>query len=188
MEKKRCFGDKEGQEDYAKYHDEEWGIPEYDDRKLFEFLVLEGSQAGLNWYTILQRREGYKKAFKNFDPELVAEMTDEELEKLRTDKSIIRNKQKIYAARTNAKVFLEIQKEFGSFATYLWKYVDGKPIKNHIHSLEEMPVTTKISDALSKDLKKRGMKFVGSTIMYAYMQAMGLVDDHMEDCWKRKKI
>lgn len=183
----RCFGTKEGQELYARYHDDEWGIPVHDDRVLFEFLILEGAQAGLSWYTILQRREGYRRAFKGFDPLLVAAMSDEELEDLRLDEGIIRNKLKIYAARTNARVFLEIQKEFGSFDDYLWSFVNHEPIINDFRRLEEMAVTTDISDRLSKDLKKRGMKFVGSTIMYAYMQAVGLVNDHLADCWKKSQ-
>ncbi|GKX29483.1 DNA-3-methyladenine glycosylase I [Vallitalea longa] len=183
---KRCFGSKEGQELYAKYHDEEWGVPVHDDLILFEFLILEGAQAGLNWFTILQRREGYREAFKNFDPVRVADMSDEELELLRHNEKIIRNKLKIYSARTNARVFLDIQKEFGSFDAFLWTFVGNKPIVNQYKSLEEVPVNTEISDRLSKELKRRGMKFVGSTIMYAYMQAIGMVDDHLIDCWKRK--
>lgn len=182
----RCFGNKEGQELYAKYHDEEWGKEVHDDRILFEFLILEGAQAGLNWYTILKRREGYRKAFKNFDPKEVAKMTDQELEELRLDEGIIRNKLKIYSARKNARVFLDIQDEFGSFDHYLWSYVNHKQIVNNHTSFETVPVRTEISDAISKDLKKRGMSFVGSTIMYAYMQAIGMVDDHLENCHIRK--
>lgn len=184
---KRCFGSKEGQELYAKYHDEEWGVPVHDDRTLFEFLILEGAQAGLNWFTILRRREGYREAFKNFDPVKVAAMTDEELESLRQNEKIIRNKLKIYSARTNAKVFLDIQKEFGSFDTFLWAFVGNNPIINQFKSFEEVPVNTEISDRLSKELKRRGMKFVGTTIMYAYMQAVGMVDDHLTYCWKRNR-
>lgn len=183
----RCFGNKEGQEDYAKYHDEEWGIPVYDDRLLFEMLILEGAQAGLSWYTILTRRAGYKKAFKNFDPQLVSEMTDEELDSLRTYDGIIKNKLKIYSARTNAKVYLNIQKEFGSFSNFIWAYVDYKPIINKFETMKDMPVSTPLSDKISKDLKKRGMKFVGSTIIYAYMQAVGLVNDHVDECWIRQQ-
>lgn len=186
--KNRCFGSKEGQELYAKYHDEEWGVPVHDDRVLFEFIILEGAQAGLNWFTILQRREGYREVFKEFDPVKVAAMTDEELELLREEPKIIRNKLKIYSARNNAKVFLEIQKEFGSFDTFLWSFVEHKQIINKYKTIEEVPVTTEVSDRLSKELKKRGMKFVGSTIMYAYMQAVGLVDDHAMDCWLRVKL
>jgi DNA-3-methyladenine glycosylase I len=182
----RCFGNKDGEELYALYHDNEWGKEVHDDTVLFEFLILEGAQAGLNWYTILKRREGYRKAFKHFDPSLVAKMTDQELEDLRQDEGIIRNKLKIYSARKNAKVFLSIQKEFGSFDAYLWEFVNHKQIVNHHQDWTSVEPTTKISDALSKDLKKRGMSFVGSTIMYAYMQAVGLVDDHLETCHIRK--
>ncbi|WP_415898754.1 DNA-3-methyladenine glycosylase I [Neptuniibacter sp. QD48_11] len=183
--KKRCFGNKPGQEFYADYHDNEWGIPEYDDQKLFEMLMLEGAQAGLSWETVLRKREGYRKAFYNFDVEKVMNMTDAELEALRENPEIIRNKLKIYSARKNALAFRAIQKEFGSFSSYLWAYVDNKQIVNHWQKFEEVPVTTEISDALSKDLKKRGMSFVGSTIIYAYMQAVGLVDDHLAECWCR---
>ncbi|MBN2675806.1 MAG: DNA-3-methyladenine glycosylase I [Alphaproteobacteria bacterium] len=183
----RCFGNKSGQEDYAHYHDDEWGVPVHDDLLLFEMLILEGAQAGLNWETILKRRNGYRRAFHYFDPKKVSEMTDEELEKLRSNPQIIRNRLKIFSTRKNAQVFLSIQKEFGKFDTYLWKFVNDKQIINHFKKLQEIPTKTEISDHLSKDLKKRGMSFVGSTIMYAYMQAVGLVDDHLESCWKRKK-
>lgn len=178
----RCFGNKPGEELYAQYHDEEWGKEVHDDQTLFEFLILEGAQAGLNWYTILKRREGYRQAFHNFDPVKVSQMTDQELEQLRNDEGIIRNKLKIYSARKNAIVFLEIQQECGSFDNYLWSFVDYKQIVNHHNSFATVQPTTPISDRLSKDLKKRGMSFVGSTIMYAYMQAVGLVDDHLESC------
>lgn len=182
-EKNRCFGNEH--ELYASYHDNEWGKEVHDDTVLFEFLVLEGAQAGLNWYTILKRREGYRKAFKNFDPEKVAKMTDQELEDLRNDEGIIRNKLKIYSARKNARVFLQIQKEFGSFDHYVWGFVNHKQIVNHHQDWSTVHPTTEISDKLSKDLKKRGMSFVGSTIIYAYMQAVGLVDDHLETCHVR---
>lgn len=181
----RCFGDKAGEELYAKYHDEEWGKETHDDTTLFEFLVLEGAQAGLSWYTILKRREGYRKAFHNFDPSLIAKMTDLELELCREDKGIIRNKLKIYSVRNNAIVFLQIQKEFKSFDNFVWGFVNHKQIVNHHTSFKTVPVTTEISDKLSKELKKRGMKFVGSTIMYAYMQAVGMVNDHLEHCHVR---
>lgn len=181
--KKRCFGYGEGKELYARYHDLEWGVPVHDDRRLFEMLILEGAQAGLSWETILKRREGYRAAFHQFDPEKVAQMTDEELEALRQDERIIRNRLKIYATRQNAVVFLQIQKEFGSFDRYLWQFVDHKPMKNRFASLKDLPASTKISDAISKDLKRRGMTFVGSTIIYAYMQAVGLVNDHLNGCW-----
>lgn len=181
--KKRCFGGSPGKEFYAEYHDKEWGIPVHDDRHLFEMLILEGAQAGLSWETILKRREGYRKAFHYFDPLKVASMSDEELDALLQNEGIIRNRLKIYAARKNARVFLEIQQKFGSFDRYLWDFVNGRPIINHRKQFKDVPVTTSESDALSKDLKKRGMTFVGSTIIYAYMQAVGLVNDHLADCW-----
>jgi DNA-3-methyladenine glycosylase I len=179
----RCFGNKPNQSLYAYYHDNEWGVPAHDDRHLFEMLILEGAQAGLSWETILKRREGYQAAFYNFDVQKVAAMTDEQLEALRQDERIIRNRLKIYAARKNALVFIDIQKEFGSFDSYLWSFVGGAPIVNHWQNFADVPVTTAESDALSKDLKKRGMSFVGSTIIYAYMQAVGMVYDHCGDCW-----
>jgi len=189
--KNRCFGNKEGQELYAEYHDNEWGIPEYKDQKLFEMLILEGAQAGLSWETVLKKRKSYLKAFHNFNVKKVASMSDAELEELISDSGIIRNRLKIFSTRKNAKAFLEIQKEFGSFSDYLWAYIDNKPIINFWKSFKEVPVTTPISDAISKDLKKRGMSFVGSTIIYAYMQAIGMVDDHVKGCWcydrKKKK-
>jgi DNA-3-methyladenine glycosylase I len=187
MEKIRCFGGGPNQELYRRYHDEEWGIPVYDDRHLFEMLILEGAQAGLSWETILKRREGYRKVFHQFDPKKVAAMKDEELEKAMENPGIIRNRLKIYAARKNAIVFLALQKEFGSFSDYLWGFVNHTPIVNR-RSVREKPIATSPeSDALSKDLKKRGMTFVGSTILYAFMQAVGLVDDHCIECWKNNK-
>lgn len=180
--KKRCFGN--GKPFYADYHDHEWGIPVHDDRRLFEMLILEGAQAGLSWETILKRREGYRKAFHQFDPRKVAAMKDEELEELRQSPEIIRNRLKIYATRQNAKVFLKIQEEFGSFDRYVWAFVKGRTIVNRWKLFKEVPNATAESDALSKDLKKRGMTFVGSTIIYAFMQAVGMVDDHLLDCWK----
>lgn len=180
--KKRCFGGQEGKKFYAEYHDQEWGIPVHDDRHLFEMLILEGAQAGLSWETILKRRSAYRKLFHDFDAAEVASMTDEQLEEILKNEGIIRNRLKVFAARKNAKIFLEIQKEFGSFDRYLWDFVGGKPIINHRKTFNDIPTTTKESDALSKDLKKRGMSFVGSTIMYAYMQAVGLVNDHLEGC------
>lgn len=181
--KKRCFGNKPGQVFYAEYHDKEWGIPVYDDQKLFEMLILEGAQAGLSWETVLKKREGYRRVFYDFDVNKVAAMSDENLEKLRVNDSIIRNRLKIYATRRNARAFIQIQKEFGTFSRYLWAYVEGKPIINHCQSFEDVPIKSGISDVLSKDLKKRGMSFVGSTIIYAYMQAVGLVNDHIKGCW-----
>ncbi len=180
----RCFGIEKL---YTDYHDNEWGVPSHDDRHLFEMLILEGAQAGLSWETVLKKREGYRMAFHRFDPVKVAAMSDAELEALRQNEAIIRNRLKIYAARQNARVFLQIQKEFGSFDKYVWGFVKGKPIRNHWNSLKECPAKTPESDALSKDLKKRGMTFVGSTIIYAFMQAVGMVNDHIKSCWKSEK-
>ena len=180
----RCFGNRPGQERYAEYHDTEWGVPQHDDRHLFEMLLLESAQAGLSWETVLNKREGYRRVFHGFDPTRVAVMSDAELEALRDDASIIRNRLKILSARRNARVFLNIQREFGSFDAYLWRFVDGEPLVNHWESPEQIPVTTAQSDALSRDLNKRGMNFVGPTIMYAYMQAVGVVNDHLTSCWR----
>ncbi len=171
---------------YQKYHDEEWGVPVHDDKKHFEFIVLEGAQAGLSWETVLKKREGYRKAFYNFDVEKCANMTDEELEEQLVNPEIIRNRLKVFSVRKNARVFVEIQKEFGSFNDYIWSFVGGEPICNNLKSVSEIPATSTQSDKLSKDLKKRGMTFVGSTIMYAHMQATGLVNDHTTDCFRFK--
>lgn len=185
MEKlKRCAWVPDNNPLYQKYHDEEWGVPVYDDKKHFEFIILEGAQAGLSWETVLKKREGYRKAFYNFDVEKCAEMTDEELEERLKNPEIIRNRLKVFAVRKNAKVFIEIQKEFGSFNKYVWSFVGGVPICNNRKSISEIPPATQESDKLSKDLKKRGMTFVGSTIIYAYMQAAGLVNDHTTDCFR----
>lgn len=187
-EKSRCQW-AEGQfDEYIQYHDEEWGVPVHDDQTHFEFLILEGAQAGLSWSTILKRREGYRQSFVNFDPEKVAKFDEEKIQELLQFEGIIRNKLKVRSAVTNAQNFLEIQDEFGSFDNYVWQFVDGKPIVNHWKSLKDVPATTGESDALSKDLKKRGFKFVGSTIMYAYMQACGLVNDHTVDCFRYKEL
>ncbi len=183
----RCFGEKDNQELYADYHDNEWGIPVHDDRRHFEMLVLEGAQAGLSWETVLKKREGYRKAFKGFDPELVAKMTDDDLDILLTDPSIIRNRLKVYGARKNAQAFLKIQKEYETFDEYVWGFVGGQPIINHWQNFADVPVTTPESDALSKSLKKYGMTFVGPTIIYAYMQAIGMVFDHLTACWVYEK-
>jgi len=180
----RCFGNQPGHQLYADYHDNEWGVPVYEDNKLFEMLVLEGAQAGLSWETVLKKRDGYRQAFHQFNPALVTKMTDAELEGLRQNQNIIRNRLKLTSARNNARVFLQIQREFGNFASYLWRFVDDRPILNHWTTAAEMPATSAISDAISKDLKKRGMSFVGSTIIYAYMQAVGLVNDHLTNCWR----
>lgn len=184
---KRCSWVGTGKDFYDHYHDTEWGVPVHDDQHLFEMLILEGAQAGLSWETILKRREGYRKAFKNFDVKKVARMTDEELEKLMHDEGIIRNRLKIFGARKNALAFIAIQKEFGSFDAYLWRFVGGKPLQNKRTGLGDIPATTPESDALSKDLKKRGMTFVGSTIIYAYMQGIGMVNDHATTCFRHKE-
>jgi DNA-3-methyladenine glycosylase I len=183
-DKIRCPWPLEGKPDYARYHDEEWGEPVHDDRQLFEMLILEGAQAGLSWYTILRRRDGYRKAFKGFDPAKVASMTDRELQALLSSDTIIRNRLKVYSTRQNARVFCAIQKEHGSFAAYLWPFVGGRPKVNRPRTMKDVPARSAESDALSKDLKTRGMSFVGSTIIYAYMQAVGLVNDHLVDCFK----
>lgn len=183
--KKRCSWVDESKLDYVAYHDKEWGVAVHDDKVLFEYLILEGAQAGLSWYTILKRREGYRKAFKGFDPKRVAAMTDKELEALMQDEGIIRNRLKIWSTRDNANAFLAIQQEFGSFDAYLWRYVDGKTVINNPNSMNDIAVTSEVSDALSKDLKKRGMRFVGSTIIYAFMQAVGMVDDHEVRCFRK---
>ena len=171
---------------YRKYHDEEWGKPVYDDATIFEFLVLETFQAGLSWYTILSKREHFRKAFDQFDYQKIAKYPEEKLATLLENPGIIRNKLKIKATVTNAQAFIKTQEEFGSFSKYIWGFVDGKPIDNKPKSLSEVPATTAISDALSKDLKKRGFKFLGSTVVYAHMQATGMVNDHVVDCWIRK--
>ena len=173
-------------EQYIQYHDTEWGVPVHDDRKHFEFLILEGAQAGLSWSMILKKRDGYRKLFADFDPVKVACFTEKKLEKILLNPAIVRNRLKVYAAVNNAKRFLEVQKEFGSFDTYIWGFVGHKPIVNKWKTLSQIQPTTKESDALSKDLIKRGFKFVGSTVMYAHMQACGLVNDHLVDCWRYK--
>ncbi|SEG17394.1 DNA-3-methyladenine glycosylase I [Vibrio hangzhouensis] len=185
---KRCPWLDETKADYVEYHDKEWGVPVLDDKTMFEYLVLESAQAGLSWYTILKRREGYRRAFANFDVEKVAAFTEQDENRLREDAGIIRNKLKISATITNARHFIEIQKEFGSFCHYIWSFVDHKVIVNSYQTLEQYPATSPISDALSKDLKKRGFKFVGSTIIYAHLQAAGLVNDHSLDCNRRQEV
>lgn len=186
--KKRCTWCENTFDEYIKYHDEEWGAPVHDDRIHFEFLILEGAQAGLSWATILKRRDGYRAAFADFDPEEVAQFSQEKVEALLLDPGIIRNRLKVQGTVINAQKFLEVQKEFGSFDKYIWSFVGGKPIVNAWKSMKEVPATTPESDAMSKDLKKRGFKFVGSTIMYAYMQACGLVNDHTTDCFRYKEV
>ncbi len=182
-EKKRC-GWSSGDPLYVDYHDNEWGTPLHDDRKLFEMLILEGFQAGLSWITILRKRENFRKAFDNFDATKIAAYKKREINSLLKDEGIIRNKLKIEAAIKNANVFLEVQKEFGSFDNFLWQFVNNKPIKNKFKSMREIPARTTTSDLMSKELKTRGFKFVGSTICYAFMQATGMVNDHIVSCWK----
>lgn len=172
---------------YKDYHDHEWGIPSHDDTHLFEMLNLEGAQAGLSWYTVLTKRENYRKAFDNWDAQKIVKYSDKKIEKLLQDPGIIRNQLKVRAVVTNAKAFLAVQKEFGSFDRYIWQFVNHQPILNHFKSLAEVPAKTAVSDAMSKDLLKRGFKFVGSTICYAYMQATGMVNDHVMSCFTRKK-
>ena len=175
-------------DEYIRYHDEEWGLPVHDDRLHFEFLILEGAQAGLSWSTILKKREGYRKAFAEFDPQKVSRFSASKIEKILTDPGIVRNRLKVLAAVNNAKRYLEIQKEFGSFDTYIWSFVGGKTKINRWETLAQVPATSPESDALSKDLIKRGFKFVGSTVIYAHMQACGLVNDHLKDCWRYRPL
>ncbi len=170
---------------YRNYHDEEWGEPVYDDQKLFEFLILETFQAGLSWYTVLSKRENFRNAFARFDYEKVATFSEKKIMELMQDSGIIRNQLKIRAAVSNASAFIKIREEFGTFSYYIWKFTDGKPIINQFRELREIPASTPLSDAISKDLKKRGFKFVGSTVVYAHMQATGMVNDHLLSCWKR---
>ena len=173
---------------YIEYHDTEWGVPVHDDRKLFEFLILEGAQAGLSWLTILKRRDGYRKAFADFNAEKVARFSQKKIEKLLLDPGIIRNKLKVNAAVTNAQAFLKVQEEFGSFDRYSWQFVDGKQKVNQFKTMKQIPATTAESDRFSKDLKQRGFKFVGSTIMYAHMQAVGMVNDHITSCFRYREV
>ena len=174
---------------YVAYHDEEWGVPVHDDRKLFEFILLEGAQAGLSWITILRKREAYRKAFADFDPIRVARFDAKKIAKLLEDPGIVRNRLKVESAVTNAKAFLAVQKEFGTFDRYIWSFLpSGKPIQNRWASLREIPAKTELAETISKDLKKRGFKFVGPTIVYAHMQATGMVNDHIVDCFRRRDV
>ena len=173
---------------YEQYHDTEWGVPVHDDRLLFEFLVLEGAQAGLSWITILKKRDAYRKAFHNFDPVKVAKYTPKDTARLLANEGIVRNKLKIASAIRNAKAFLKVQKEFGTFDAYIWRFVDGNPIQNPRKTLKDIPARTPLSDAISKDLKQRGFNFVGSTIIYAHMQATGMVNDHLLDCPRHAQL
>jgi DNA-3-methyladenine glycosylase I len=172
---------------YMEYHDQEWGVPQRDDQTLFEFLILEGAQAGLAWITVLRKREGYRALFDNFDPVKVARYSDKKLEKLLLDPRIIRNRLKVFGTRKNALAFLAVQKECGSFSDYLWDFVDHKPLQNRWKSLSELPATTALSDVISKDMKKRGFTFIGPTIIYALMQATGMVNDHSTDCFRHSQ-
>lgn len=185
--KKRCFWVSDDPL-YIEYHDNEWGVPVYDDDKLFEFLMLETFQAGLSWITILKKRENFRKAFDNFDYKKIAKYSEGKYEELLQDAGIIRNKLKIKATITNAQLFMKVQEEFGSFSKYIWDFTNGKPIINKFEKREEVPATTELSDAISKDLKKRGFKFVGSTVIYAHMQATGMVNDHTTDCFRYHEV
>lgn len=175
-------------QDYIDYHDTEWGVPVHDDRIIFEFLTLEAAQAGLSWYTVLRKRDNYRRAFAGFDPEKVARYGKRQITALLKNPGIIRNEAKILAAVNNARRFLEVEEQFDGFASYIWRFVDGEPIVHHLKSLKDYPTTSPESDALSKDLKQRGFKFVGSTICYAHMQATGMVNDHVVDCFRRTEI
>ena len=174
--------------DYVAYHDREWGVPVHDDRKHFEFLTLESAQAGLSWYTVLRKRANYRKAFAEFDPAKVARFSATKVEQMLQDSGLIRNRRKISAAVENARHFLAVQDEFGSFSAYIWRFVDGEPIVNEFRTLADLPATSRESDALSKDLKSRGFKFIGSIVIYAHMQATGMVNDHVLDCFRRRQI
>ena len=182
---RRCFGTRPGQDILARYHDEEWGVPVHDDRHLFEMLTLEGAQAGLSWDVVLRKRAGYRAAFHDFDIARVAAMDDDALEALRQNEGIVRNRLKIYSTRSNAAAVLAVQESYGSFAAYLWAFADGQPVINQTASLSQVPASISLSDDLSKDMKRRGFKFVGSTIIYAFMQGIGMVDDHVAGCWRR---
>ncbi len=188
MKKCRCPWVGQGKPHYDRYHDREWGVPVKRDRKHFEMLILEGAQAGLSWETVLLKREGYRKAFHQFDPVKVSLMKDRELTALLENPEIIRNKLKVFSVRKNAQVFLDIRKECGTFNKYVWEFVGGEPIQNRWKSMSQVPAKTAESDALSKDLKRRGMSFVGSTIIYAYMQAAGLVNDHLLSCYRHAEL
>ncbi|MEX0643632.1 MAG: DNA-3-methyladenine glycosylase I [Pirellulales bacterium] len=184
----RCDWGTRGGELMATYHDEEWGVPVHDDRKQFEFLTLESAQAGLSWLVVLRKREAYRRAFADFDPEKVARFTEKRIAKLLADPGIIRNRLKIAAAITNARLFLDVQEEFGTFDKYIWGFVAGRPIQRKLERMKDLPATSKESAALSKDLKQRGFKFVGSTIIYAHMQAVGMVNDHLVTCFRHRAI
>jgi len=183
--RRRCFGNGPGKAFYAHYHDTEWAVPVHDDRVLFETLILEGAQAGLSWETVLRKRSGYRALFRGLDPVRVARLRDATLERILLDARIVRHRRKVFSARTNAHAFLELQAAHGSFANWLWAFVDGEPIVNHWRHAREVPVSTPLGDTVSRELKAHGMSFVGSTIVYAWLQGVGVVDDHLSDCWCR---
>ena len=185
---RRCAWCESTSLNYIEYHDEEWGVPVRDDRGQFEFLILEGAQAGLSWSTILNKRDGYRKNFADFDPEKVARFTKKRIEKILTDPGIVRNRLKVESTVSNAKAFLAVQEEFGSFSDYIWDFVDGEPIQNRFRKDGDVPATSPVSDTISKELKKRGFRFVGSTIIYAHMQATGMVNDHVTSCFRYKEV
>lgn len=185
---KRCEWSREKPGYYVQYHDEEWGVPVHEDKELFEFLLLEGAQAGLSWDTVLRKRAGYRKVFCDFNVKAVSELSDQELTKIQLDPSIIRNRLKIESARNNARCFIKVQEEVGSFDSYIWSFSDGKVIQNNFKNATDVPTSTVLSDRISKDLKKRGFKFVGSTIVYAYLQAIGIVNDHTTDCFRHSQL
>ncbi|WP_028972985.1 DNA-3-methyladenine glycosylase I [Spirochaeta cellobiosiphila] len=184
----RCGWVPEDKELYIQYHDQEWGVPVHDDRTFFEFLILEGAQAGLSWYTVLRKREAYRQAFDDFDPQIVAQYDEAKVAELLANQGIIRNKLKIGSAIKNAKAFLQIQTEWKSFDRFIWNYVDNKPIVNNFPKLSDVPASTELSERISKDLKKRGMSFVGTTIIYSFLQATGIVNDHTTDCYRYKEV
>ena len=186
-ERKRCDWAAGTSPEYVDYHDREWGVPAWDDRTQFEFLILEGAQAGLSWSTILRKREGYRRAFADFDPEKVARFTARRIEKILENPNVVRNRLKVNAAVVNARKFLDVQAEFDGFCNYIWRFVDGRPKQNRFRRQGDVPATSPESDALSKDMKKRGFKFVGSTILYAHMQATGMVNDHLTSCFRHRE-
>jgi DNA-3-methyladenine glycosylase I len=184
---KRCDWAGDSSLQYIEYHDTEWGVPVWDDQRQFEFLILEGAQAGLSWSTILNKRQGYRKAFAEFDPQKVARFTEKRIEKILTNPNVVRNRLKVTSAVTNARAFLEVQEEFGSFCDYIWRFVDGRPKQNRLKKQSDIPATSPESDAMSKEMKKRGFRFVGSTILYAHMQATGMVNDHVVSCFRQRE-
>jgi len=186
--RKRCPWVDSSKPDYLAYHDDEWGVPVHDDRRIFEFLTLEAAQAGLSWYTILRKREAYRAAFADFDAAKVARFRPARIEKLLADPGIVRNRLKVESAVSNARQFLKVQDEFGSFDAYIWRFTDGKPLVSRLRKISDYPARTPVSDTISKDLKQRGFRFVGSTIVYAHMQATGMVNDHSLDCYRRKQL